>query len=244
MFFRKLDYSWHIMQDGEVEKYLEKALDELSKDEYKIGEYARIIPLILELEKIGFSSDYLVRTVNYMKANLKLLGRYVAIDDLYHPGEDKVINRRTKEILNELNQYIQESYKENVKNTIGEIIIDGDGWANRLLDYVEKNRQDIHRNSGFLVQLDVNCLTVKVQESTAKDIYDFRSCLFRVYDNQFMHGVLDEEREEVEKLLQGITGCRRDDYDRIKCMQLDWLTDALKKILGEYIKPQEQSIEN
>lgn len=81
-----------------------------------------------------------------------------------------------------------------------------------------------------------------MQESTAKDIYDFRSCLFRVYDNQFMHGVLDEERGEVEKLLQGIVDSNRDDYDRIKCMQLDWLTDALKKILSEYMKLQEQPI--
>ena len=144
--------------------------------------------------------------------------------------------------MNELNQFMQESFKENVKDTIGGIIIGDDGWASRLLDYVEKNKQDIHRSSGFLVQLDVSCLTVKVQKSTAKDIYDFRSCLFRVYDNQFMHGVLDEEREEVEKLLQGITDSEQDDYDRIKCMQLDWLTNALKKILSEYMKPQEQSI--
>lgn len=240
--FRKLEYSWHILEDGEVEKYLEETLDGLSKNEYKIGEYARIIPLMLRLEKVGFSTAYLERAVNYMKTNLKLLERCVAIDDLYHPGEDRSINQQTKEILNELNQFIQESYKENAKDTIGEIINSGDGWANRLLDYLEKNRQDIHRSSGFLVQLDINCLTVKVQESTAKDIYDFRSCLFRVYDNQFMHGVLDGERGEVEKLLQGIVDSNRDDYDRIKCMQLDWLTDALKKILSEYMKLQEQSI--
>lgn len=240
--FRKLEYLWHILEDGEVEKYLEETLDGLSKNEYKVSEYARIIPLMLRLEKVGFSSAYLERAVNYMKANLKLLERCVAIDDLYHPGEDKSINQQTKEILNELNQFIQESCKENAKDTIGEIIGGGNGWANRLLDYVEKNKQDIHRSSGFLVQLDIDCLTVKVQESTAKDIYDFRSCLFRVYDNQFMHGVLDEEREEVGNLLQGIKGIRRDDYDRIKCMQLDWLTDALKKILSEYMKPQEKSI--
>lgn len=240
--FRKLEYSWHILEDREVEKYLEETLDGLSKNEYKIGEYARMIPLMLRLEKIGFSCDYLERAINFMRANLKLLGKCVAIDDLYHPGEDKDINQRTKEILNELNQFIQESFKENVKDTIGEIIIGDDGWANRLLDYVEKNKQDIHRSSGFLVQLDVSGLTVKVQKSTAKDIYDFRSCLFRVYDNQFMHGVLDEEREDVEKLLQGITDSERDDYDRIKCMQLDWLTNALKKILSEYMKPQEQSV--
>lgn len=240
--FRKLEYSWHVLEDGEVEKYLEETLDGLSKNEYKVSEYARIIPLMLRLEKVGFSSAYLERAVNYMKENLKLLERCVAIDDLYHPGEDKSINQQTKGILNELNQFIQESYKENAKDTIGEIIGGGNGWANRLLDYVEKNKQDIHRSSGFLVQLDINCLTIKVQESTAKDIYDFRSCLFRVYDNQFMHGVLDEEREEVGNLLKGITGSRRDDYDRIKCMQLDWLTDALKKILSEYMKPQEQSL--
>lgn len=240
--FRKLEYSWHVLEDGEVEKYLEETLDGLSKNEYKVSEYARIIPLMLRLEKVGFSSAYLERAVNYMKANLKLLERCVAIDDLYHPGEDKSINQQTKGILNELNQFIQESCKENAKDTIGEIIGSGNGWANRLLDYLEKNKQDIHRSSGFLVQLDINDLTVKVQDSTAKDIYDFRSCLFRVYDNQFMHGVLDKEREEVGKLLQGITGSRRDDYDRIKCMQLGWLTDALKKILSEYMKPQEQSI--
>ena len=240
--FRKLEYSWHVLEDGEVEKYLEETLDGLSKNEYKVSEYARIIPLMLRLEKVGFSSAYLERAVNYMKENLKLLERCVAIDDLYHPGEDISINQQTKGILNELNQFIQESYKENAKDTIGEIIGGGNGWANRLLDYVEKNKQDIHRSSGFLVQLDINCLTIKVQESTAKDIYDFRSCLFRVYDNQFMHGVLDEEREEVGNLLKGITGSRRDDYDRIKCMQLDWLTDALKKILSEYMKPQEQSL--
>ncbi len=240
--FRKLEYSWHILEDGEVKKYLEETLDGLSKNEYKIGEYARIIPLILRLEKVGFSSSYLEKAVNHMKTNLRLLERCVAIDDLYHPGEDKSINQRTKEILNELNQFIQESCKENAKDAIGEIIASSNGWANRLLDYVEKNKQDIHRSSGFLVQLDINCLTVKVQESTAKDIYDFQSCLFRVYDNQFMHGVLDEEGEEVGKLLMGIKGSKRDDYDRIKCMQLDWLTEALKKILSEYMKPQEQSI--
>lgn len=53
------------------------------------------------------------------------------------------------------------------------------------------------------MQLDINCLTVKVQESTAKDIYDFRSCLFRVYDNQFMHGVLDEEEEKWKNCYRG-----------------------------------------
>ncbi len=53
---------------------------------------------MLRLEKIGFLSVYLERVVNYMKENLKLLGRCVAIDDLYHPGEDNSINERTKNI--------------------------------------------------------------------------------------------------------------------------------------------------
>lgn len=76
--FSKLEYSWHILEDGEVEKYLEETLDGLSKNEYKVSEYARIIPLMLRLEKVGFSSAYLERAVNYMKANLKLLERCMA----------------------------------------------------------------------------------------------------------------------------------------------------------------------
>ncbi len=104
---------------------------------------------MLRLEKIGFSSDYLQRAVSYMKANLKLLGKCVAIDDLYHPGEDKSINQRTKEILDELNRFIDESFKENVKDTIGEIIVGGDGWAGRLLDYVEKTSRTFIEAAGF-----------------------------------------------------------------------------------------------
>lgn len=219
--FRKLESSWHILEDSEVEKYLEDTLDGLSKNEYKIGEYARMIPLILRLEKIGFSSDYLVRAINYMKLNLKKLEKCVAIDDLYHPGEDKDINQRTREILNELNQYIQEAFKENVKDTIGEITNEDDGWAGKLFDYVDKNKYDIRSSSGFLVQLNVDRLINQVQASKAIDIYDFRSCLFEVYDDQFMHGVLDEERDDMEKLLQGIMNIDRSNYGKVKCMQLD-----------------------
>ena len=238
--FRKLEGSWYILKDEEVEKFLEETLDGLSKNEYKISEYARMIPLMLQLEKIGFSSHYLEQSINYMKANLKAIGRCMAIDDLYNPGEDDGINQRTKEILDELNLFMQEAVKENVTDTIAEIINENDGWAGRLLDYVEKNKQDIHRNSGFLVRLDINCLAAKVRESKAKDIFDFRSCIFRVYDNQFMHGVLDEERGEVEELLQGIMNCNQNHYDKIKCMQLDWLTEALNKILSQYMRSQQQ----
>ena len=166
-----------------------------------------MIPLMLQLEKIGFSSHYLEQSINYMKANLKSIGRCMAIDDLYHPGEDDSINQRAREILDELNLVMQEAARENVTDTIAEIINENDGWAGKLLDYVQRNKQDIHRNSGFLVRLDIDCLISKVWESIAKDIYDFRSCIFRVYDDQFIHGVLDQERGEVEKLLQGIMNC-------------------------------------
>lgn len=56
--FRKLESSWYILQDREIEKYLEETLDGLSKNEYKIVEYTRMIPLMLRLEKIGFSFHY------------------------------------------------------------------------------------------------------------------------------------------------------------------------------------------
>ncbi len=56
--FRKLESSWYILQDREIEKYLEETLDGFSKNEYKIVEYARMIPLMLRLEKIGFSFHY------------------------------------------------------------------------------------------------------------------------------------------------------------------------------------------
>lgn len=35
-------------------------------------------------------------------------------------------------------------------------------------------------------------------------------------------------------MLSGIIGCNRDGYGKIKCMQLDWLIDALQNTVTEY----------
>ena len=36
-------------------------------------------------------------------------------------------------------------------------------------------------------------------------------------------------------MLSGIKGCNRDGYGKIKCMQLDWLIEALQNTVTEYM---------
>ncbi len=233
--FRKLEYTWHILEDEELENRLKECLQELAQNKYKISEYARIVPLILRLEKLGFSKEYLTQALDSMKANLSQLKTHVRLDDLYHPGDDKEINQRTREILKDLNNFVDENFKESVKDTMGGILNGDDGWADNLFEYVKQNKSDIHNSSGFLLQLDINTLISKVINSTPEDIYVFRSCVFQVYDSNFTHGILDYEKKEVKELLSGIKGCNRDGYGKIKCMQLDWLIEALQNTVTEYM---------
>ena len=174
--FRKLEYTWHILEDEELENRLKECLQELAQNKYKISEYARIVPLILRLEKLGFSKEYLTQALDSMKANLSQLKTHVRLDDLYHPGDDKEINQRTREILKDLNNFVDENFKESVKDTMGGILNGDDGWADNLFEYVKQNKSDIHNSSGFLLQLDINTLISKVINSTPEDIYVFRSC--------------------------------------------------------------------
>ena len=115
------------------------------------------------------------------------------------------------------------------------IINEGDGWADKLLEYIKQNKHDIHNSSGFLLQLDINILASKVINSNPEDIYVFRSCIFQVYDVNFIHGILDCEKEDVKKLLTEIKKCNRYGYGKIKCMQLDWLIEALQNTITEYM---------
>lgn len=233
--FRQLECTWHILEDAELEKRLKECLQELAQNKYKISEYTRIIPLLLRLEKVGFSEEYLTQALGSMKANLSQLKIYARLDDLYNPGDDKEINQHTREILKELNHFVDENFKESVKDTMGGILNGGDGWADKLFEYIKQNKNDIHNGSGFLLQLDINMLISKVINSTPEDIYVFRSCVFQVYDSNFTHGILDCEKKEVKELLSGVKGCNREGYGKIKCMQLDWLIEALQNTVTEYM---------
>lgn len=117
----------------ELYKRLKECVEELAQNKYKISEYTRIIPLLLRLEKIGFSEEYLTQALDSMKANLSQLKIQTRLDDLYNPGDDKEINQRTREILKELNSFVDENFKESVKDTMGGILNGGDGWADKLL---------------------------------------------------------------------------------------------------------------
>lgn len=233
--FRQLECTWYTLEDTELEERIKECLQELKQNKYKISEYTRVIPLLLRLEKIGFSKEYLTQALNSMKENLSQLKKHTHLDDSYHPGDDKEINKRTREILKELNNFIDEKFKESVKDTMVGIINERDGWADKLLEYIKQNKHDIHISSGFLLQLDINILSSKVINSNPEDIYVFRSCIFQVYDVNFIHGILDCEKEDVKKLLTEIKKCNRNGYGKIKCMQLDWLIEALQNTITEYM---------
>lgn len=233
--FRQLEFTWHLLEDAELEERLKEFLQELDQNKYRISEYARIVPLLLRLEKLGFSEEYLTQALGSMKKNLSQLNTHASLDGLYHPGDDKDINQRTREILKELNHFIDENFKESVKDTMRGILNEGNGWADKLFEYTKQNKNDIHNSSGFLLQLDVNMLVSKVINSNPKDIYVFRSCIFEVYDVNYTHGILDCEKKDVKKLLVGIKACDRNGYGKTKCMQLDWLIEALQNTITEYM---------
>lgn len=228
----KLDTTWHTLSDEDAEKLLEEIITGLGKNEYELKEYIRAVSLLVRMEKIGFSSDYLAQAVVYMKENLKNSPKCINFDEFYYPRDDEEVDRRTKEILKQLNLHSETLFKEYVRDSISEIIEIDEGWGEALYSYVLNHRYNIQKNSGFLARLDVKKLIKKILSSKSGDIYEFRSSILCVYEN----GALGEEGKKMEELFYGIFYSDKIKliYDKIKLTQLQWLLNSLYEKIVEH----------
>ncbi|MCQ4835733.1 KAP family NTPase [[Clostridium] symbiosum] len=226
--FKKLEISWHLSTDDEVENQLEEILIKLGENKYDVEVYARIISLLIDLEEVGFSKDIMETAISKMRENIDKLTFHMYLDSGYCSGSNDKKKERFKRIINELQDRIDRRFQEQVSKTIGQYLLMGDGWADNLVDYVRNRKREINNNSGFLSQMDIEHLTIKICDSTSCDIQAFRACILELYVRNTLGNALKEDGEKIDKLLAKLEEIDKINFDKIKNMQMNYLVENLK----------------
>lgn len=232
--FRKLEISWYLSTDDEVENQLEEILKELGENEYDVEVYARIISLLIDLEEEGFSEENMETAISKMRENIEKLTFHKHLDSGYCSGSNEKKKERFKKIINELQNRIDRRFQEQVSETIGQYLSLGDGWAEKLADYVRNSKREINNNSGFLTQIDMECLITKICDSKSYDIQAFRACILELYVSNALGNALKEDGEKIDKLLAKLKQLDKTKFDKIKNMQIKYLVENLKKAKEAY----------
>lgn len=232
--FKKLECHWYLSTDDEVEEQLGKILKDLKENKYEVKFYARIISLLIDLEEEGFSEENTKVAISQMRENIEKLTYHMYLDSGYCSGSNEKKREKFKKIINELQDTIDRRFQVQMSENIEQHLLEGDGWAEDLADYVRRNKQEINRNSGFLSQMDMEYLTTKIYNSKSYDINAFRACIIEIYVRNTLGNALKEDGERIDKLLKELEKLDKTKFDRIKKMQIKYLVENLKKAKESY----------
>lgn len=232
--YLKLESHWYISTEEVVEEQLEKFLKDLGENKYDVKFYVRFISLLLDLEEEGFSQENTRAAILKMKENIEKLTYHIYLDSGYCSGSNEKKREKFKKIINELQDTIDRRFQVQMYENIELHLLEGDGWAENLVDYVRKNKKEINSNSGFLSQMDMECLATKIYDSKSYDIHAFRACILEIYVRNTPGNALKEDGERIDKLLAELEKLDKTKFDRIKKMQIKYLVENLKKAKESY----------
>lgn len=237
--FRELEVKWFLSTDEEVEMKIKEIIEALDEDKYDVNKYARIISLLIDLEDAGFPKENLEDAIFKMKINIKKLTYHIYLDSGYCSNSNDEKKEKLRRIIQELQNEIDNRFQKQVSESIGQYFIEEEGWAEKLMDYVSRNKQEIRNKSGFLSQMDINVLTQKIKKAKAYDVHALRACILELYVRNSIGPALEEDSERVNKLLESIQEFDLSDegqFDRIRKMQISYLIENLKKVKEVYEK--------
>ena len=206
----------------------------VKSNKFEIKIYARIISILIDLEEVGFSKDYMETAIMLMSENIEKLTYHMYLDSGYCSGSDDIKKERFNKIINELQNKIDMRFQEQVTETMEQHLAVGDGWAEHLVDYVRKNKQEINNSSGFLSQIDMEYLVTKICNSKSYDIQAFRACIIELYVRNALGNALKEDSERIDKLLAELKETDKNKFDKIKNMQIKYLIENLEKAKENY----------
>ena len=239
-----IQYEWSTSTDKEIEKAIGLVLQGLKDNKYKMTTYSPIIGSLLILEDIGFDTVYLQEAISLMKVNICKLTHHIVIDTGYGINGNTNAGHRHQEIIKELQKHIDDHLGQQTASQIEQFISMGDGWAGRLVDYLKSNQFEIINTIGFLSQVDISKLIDKLASSTSYDINAFRICINSLYKETSIGAALNQERQMLADLLEGIKKFDASSYDKIKNIQINCSIENLEAAQKLYTNTDESETEN
>lgn len=232
--FRKLEAEWYTLEDKDVEQKIQQVLQSLEKNIYEFKDYTRIISLLIELELAGFQKDNTNSAIKKMQDNIFKSKVHVNLINGYGLLQEGEKKQRYNDIVEQLQGEIDRQFKCQITNTLEDYMKMEDGWGEKLKDYVYSNKAEICNNRGFLRQLDITKLCIKISKANSKDINSFRDCILSLYTRGIMGTGLEQDEEQLHEFRNGIGSINIEDFDKIKKLQIKYLISNLKVAEGVY----------
>lgn len=224
---------WPMLNDDDIRRYLNYILKELEDDYYGFNRYAQVLMLILKLLSIGFEDNFLEKAIKYMKKNVSTLREHRIITEIFSPSDDEDLNKKTRDIMQQLQTIIDNAFKNNAVDNIAKLIECEDVWGNKLYAYINENSREIRQNIGFLMHIDISEVTKKLYKSSEADIVYFRRCIYSLYKGQY--GFFESEQEHLKELLILLKEMKLEKFGLNKKHQLRLLISHIENIFESYI---------
>ncbi len=213
--------NWCVERIGEL-------LENLKADRYSVRYYAKILIILVRLENMGFSKEYLNEAKELMISNIRKNPKGVnRINEDLFLVDDKETKARVLEVIISLNSIIANQFENEKGLTIIEIL-QSDEWIKGLEEFCSMtNRQYIFDMPVFYMA-PTDIWYNAIHKSEPRGIYAFRQWLYRVYPRtekvESFYRDMDTLRELYGKLDENA------EEDLIKKNSIIWLKHQIEEI--------------
>lgn len=227
----KLSYIY-IMEDDEVIKLLDKLLQKLKDDGYNISLYPKILCTLVKVKTLGFSAEFLEKSIKYMKKNI--LNNQYEQSDIVEFGvlfEDEIQRKEYDIAIKEIREFLKQN---DAILEIRNFVKQEDNWAINLSNYSKNNEVKFHMAKKYLDLLDIDELVKVLENSKPKEIFDFRIMMNSIYSYSNLEEFFKDDIDSIKELNSKLKLINMSKFDKIKQWNLKELIKVLDSMLSKF----------
>ena len=172
--------NWRLLEDQEVDNYLQKLKDELACQAYNPTEYGQIVLVLAELEKNGFVIEYddYIRIIKDALDSIELDN--ITIASFYsRQGESDVI-KKYKEEMKPVFEQIEK--KKSKKKLDIYAYLNTCHWDVDYIQQCRNNKELFLEDKKFFALFDISEFKTHIYNASAKEVNYFLNAINEVYD--------------------------------------------------------------
>lgn len=223
---------WYKLEDEEFEMYLNQLLEELKENQYKPIPYKGIAILIANLKVCKFNYKIIDDIEKQLIKDAEFINDYIQIDSFDVYGDSEFLQNYNK-IISPIKEKLKILKKEFDGNEINEIISSGDNWTEQFYNYCNRNRDKFIINKKFFSLIDLDNLSMVIENSNTRDIYNFRDIISFIYNssniNEFLYNDIEYVKKFNEQIKSSIESISKE--KQIRKLALKQLNEDINKII-------------
>lgn len=221
---------YYMMEDCEVESCILKVCKSIREEKYSPKRFERIARQLIIMEYIGFKVDEdvfdsMIKQIEKSKCKLDYNERI-----LYVSGNEK-ISKRYQDYYKKMKLAAVKGRGIDVAKKIDDYFNNIDTWGSDLvLLYSKNNMHEI--NKGLLSNIDMDKVKFNIENSSTKQLEDFRKFIMFVYENN--KSLIKKDGEELNCLLDIIKEAENNNDKKTKGIVLGWFEENLDDLIKTY----------